>query len=122
MTLDYAVHQARQDGYAEGYAAGQKAATSAPPDHAALIEQLEAVKVGCGSYIVVTAEGGKRVSDIAAAAIAALQEEAEMKDSKICPRCDGRGTVVKVYDEYGIADPKDVRCPTCEGSGRVRPA
>jgi DnaJ-class molecular chaperone len=38
-----------------------------------------------------------------------------------CSRCSGRGTVVKTYDDYGIADPKDVRCPCCDGTGWVQP-
>jgi len=43
-------------------------------------------------------------------------------DRKWCPACDGKGTTVKTYDDYGMADPKNVRCWTCEGSGYVRPA
>jgi len=42
--------------------------------------------------------------------------------SKRCPNCDGKGKVTKLYDDYGMLDPKDVRCPICEGSGRVQPA
>jgi hypothetical protein len=40
----------------------------------------------------------------------------------LCPRCSGRGTVVKTYDDYGMADPKDVQCWTCRGVGYVVPA
>lgn len=39
-----------------------------------------------------------------------------------CPWCQGRGTRVQTYDDYGIADPKDVRCGICDGVGRVVPA
>lgn len=39
-----------------------------------------------------------------------------------CPRCNGMGIVVKTYDDYGMADSKDVPCPTCDGTGRVMPA
>lgn len=38
-----------------------------------------------------------------------------------CPRCQGKGTIVKIYDDHGIADPKDVTCYTCDGSGKVVP-
>lgn len=37
-----------------------------------------------------------------------------------CPRCQGRGYVTRTYDDYGMADPKDVQCPTCKGMTRVR--
>lgn len=39
-----------------------------------------------------------------------------------CPGCQGRGYVTKTYDDYGMADPKDVQCPTCKGMTRVVPA
>lgn len=39
----------------------------------------------------------------------------------ICPTCRGKGTVVMTYDEYGIADPKDVTCPVCQGHKYVQP-
>jgi hypothetical protein len=38
-----------------------------------------------------------------------------------CPGCDGRGTRTKTYDEYGMADPKDVPCWVCRGLGFVVP-
>jgi len=41
---------------------------------------------------------------------------------RICPSCAGSGHVTRTYDDYGVADPKDVTCPTCNGSGRVVPA
>ena len=45
-----------------------------------------------------------------------------MSSPRQCPRCNGKSTVVKTYDDYGMADPKDVPCPTCDGSGLVVPA
>jgi hypothetical protein len=34
---------------------------------------------------------------------------------RFCEHCDGRGTVIKRYDEYGMADPKEVPCPFSVG-------
>jgi DnaJ-class molecular chaperone len=39
-----------------------------------------------------------------------------------CPRCDGSGRIWTTYDDYGMADPKEISCPTCNGTGKVRPA
>jgi len=39
-----------------------------------------------------------------------------------CPGCNGRGTRTKTYDDYGLADPKDVTCWACHGVGYVVPA
>ncbi len=36
-----------------------------------------------------------------------------------CQACRGFGTVRRTYDEYGMADPKDVTCYRCGGSGVV---
>lgn len=41
--------------------------------------------------------------------------------ARVCGRCGGRGTVVRTYDDYGMADPKDVPCPSCDGCGKVVP-
>lgn len=39
-----------------------------------------------------------------------------------CPRCKGEGSVTVTYDDYGMADPKDVMCPVCGGNRFVSPA
>lgn len=92
------------------------------------VEQLNAIR---NAELGMQADA-RAVAQSQIAALAAEKERAEQhrdallaeksNTARTCPRCAGTGKVVETYDDYGMADPKDVQCWVCLGSGKVRPA